>query len=138
MRRFVPAALVSVIALAAFAVPASASIDHHFDVHSISTSSHNSKSGFRFSDVLVAPYDRSVRVGRDRGKCSFNQQHRKIHCTVVVNLNGTIGGRGAIKVRGDLERHDNKLYVSGGTHQFNGVGGKVLVHGNNVHFDLVK
>ncbi len=138
MRRFLPAALVSVIALAAFAVPASASIDHHFDLHEIQTSSHNDRSAFRFSDVLVAPWDHSLRAGRDRGKCTFDKQHRKIHCSVVVHLNGAIGGRGAIKVRGDLERGDHKLYVSGGTHQFNGVAGKVLVHGNDIHFDLVK
>ena len=138
MRRYVPAAVVSVIALAAFAAPASASIDHHFDVHSIQVSSKNDKTSFSFAEVLVSPYDSSVRVGRDRGICRLDQQGRKVDCTVKVHLNGLIGGHGAIKVRGDLERRDNKLYAAGGTHQFNGVGGKVLVHGNNIHFDLVK
>lgn len=138
MRRFIPVGLVSVIALAAFAAPASASFDPHFGVRSITTSSHNNGGSFSFTDVLVANYNHHLIVGHDRGKCTVDNNNNKVDCTVVVRLNGTVGGHGAIKVRGDLERFDNKLYVSGGTHSFNGVGGKVLVHGNHLHFDLVR
>jgi hypothetical protein len=137
MRRFIPAGFVAVVALAAFAAPASASFDSHFGVRSIQTSSANSANSFVFTEVLVAEYNHHLIVGHDKGKCSFDSQHNKVDCKVIVKLNGLVGGHGTLKVRGDLERRDNKLYVSGGTHAFNGVGGKVLVHGRHLHFDLV-
>jgi hypothetical protein len=137
MRRFIPVGFVAVIALAAFAAPASASYDSHFGVRTIQTSSSNSANSFSFTEVLVADYNKHLIVGHDKGKCAFDAQHNKVDCKVVVKLNGIVGGHGAIKVRGDLERRDNKLYVAGGTHAFNGVGGKVKVHGNHIDFDLV-
>ena len=61
----------------------------------------------------------------------------------VIRLNGEVGGRGEIKVVGDVGSGDNRVNVVGGTQQFNGVAGKVIVHNKSksvskLHFHLVR
>jgi hypothetical protein len=53
-----------------------------------------------------------------------------------MHLNGKFAGGGDIRARGDISHRDNKLNVIGGTGDFNGVGGKMLVHPRHWHFDL--
>jgi hypothetical protein len=139
MRRIVPAGLVAAIAVAALAIPASASFDHHFSVIERQTSSDRSGDTFSFKGKLFATFNRHDRVGRDRGECT--QGARKVRCAARAHLNGEVGGFGDIKVKGNLGRHDDRLNVVGGSGDFNGVAGKVLVHdlGHNksrLHFDL--
>jgi hypothetical protein len=136
MRRVVPIGLLTGLAFAALAVPANA-FDHHFTVIGKQTSSHNDKNSFRFTDELVAPFDHSLRVGRDKGECVFVKP--KIQCRVTVHLNGKLGGFGDMHVKGNLGRHDNGLNVVSGTRGFDGVAGKVLVgNHNHLHFDIVR
>jgi hypothetical protein len=143
MRKFIVAGALAALGIGLLAVPASASFDHHFSVLSKETSSSRAgQHAFKFRDKLLDPRNRHDRVGRDRGKCR-ETSHRSIRCHAVVHLNGEIGGFGDIKLSGDLGRHDNRVNVVGGTDDFNGVAGKMLLHGVNrridkLHFDLVR
>jgi hypothetical protein len=119
--------------VAALATPASASFDHHFSVLSKSTSQSRNGNVSRFRDKLLDPRNRDNRVGSDRGRCEFRQRAQKLE----------IGGNGHIRIRGDLEPHDNRLNVVGGDGDFDGAAGKVLLHDVNrrvdrLHFDLVR
>jgi hypothetical protein len=141
MRKFIVAGAVATLGIALLAIPASASFDHHFSVLAKTTSAHQTHHRFSFKDKLLDPQNRQNRVGRDNGECKI--RHHSVTCHATVHLNGEIGGFGDIAVRGDLERHDNRLNVVGGTHDFNGVAGKMLIHTVNrrvdrLHFDLVR
>ena len=85
---------------------------------------------FRFQEKLLNVRDRSDKVGRDWVDCRFKPNIRKLRCRAVAHLNGEIGGFGNIRVSGDIRPpHGNRrLNVVGGTHDFNGVAGKLLVH----------
>jgi hypothetical protein len=143
MRKFIVAA--TVLALGALlAIPAWASFDHHFSVLAKTTSARQvGENRFRFKDKLLDPSNRRDRVGRDRGECRFNTQTRKAECHTLIHLNGEIGGFGDIKVRGDIGRGDHRLVALGGSDDFNGVAGKMLLHSRDprpdkLHFDLVR
>ena len=147
MHKFILAVAVGVLGAALFATSASA-FDSHFTVVAKHNVVPKPKSGtvvqipFSFRQVLFDPHNRSDRVGRDRVKCS-NKGHHRQKCHALVHLNGEIGGRGDIRVVGDVGSGDNRLNVVGGTQQFNGVAGKVLVQGmnsnnNKLHFHLVR
>jgi hypothetical protein len=142
MRKFIVAALVAALAAALLAVPAFASFDHHFSVLAKTTSARQvGENRFRFKDKLLDPGNPSDRVGRDRVECTAKP--RKLECRAVIHLNGEIGGFGDIKVRGDISRRDNRVNVLGGTDDFNGVAGKMLLHSRDprpdkLHFDLVR
>jgi hypothetical protein len=69
--------------------------------------------------------------------------HQVGRCRGIVHLNGEIDGFGDIKFRGDIEEDDNRLNVIGGSREFNGVAGKILLRNMNrrttvLHFDLVR
>jgi len=141
MRMFIVAGAIATLGIAVLAVPASASFDHHFSVLSKTTSAHQAHHRFTFKDKLLDPQNRQNRVGRDHGVCKI--RHNSVSCQAIVHLSGEIGGFGDIRVRGNLRRHDDRLNVTGGTDDFNAVGGKVLVHTLNrrvdrLHFDLVR
>jgi hypothetical protein len=143
MRKFIAVGALAALGVAMLAVPASASFDHHFSVLSRTTSSHRDGNVFRFKDRLLDPRNPRNRVGRDRGRCIIKPHAEKVRCRAVAHLNGEIGGFGDIRVSGDLGRHDERLNVTGGTDDFNAVGGKCLVHSLNrrtdrLHFDLVR
>jgi len=141
MRKFLLAGLLALLSAAVLASSASA-FDHHFTVLSKTTSGHRDGNVFRFKDVLLNPNDRSDRVGRDRGKCRFSRHNSK--CRAVIHLNGKIGGFGDIRVKGDTGRNDKRLNVVGGSGQFDGVAGKMKLHGtknqsvDRLHFDLTR
>ncbi len=143
MRKFVLAGVIATLGVAMFAIPASASFDRHFSVIGKQVSGGPvGENAFRFKDKLLQPHNRGNRVGRDEGICRAASQ-RAIRCHAVVHLNGEIGGFGDLRVRGNLGRGDNRLNVVGGSGDFNGVGGKVLLHNvsrraDKLHFDLVR
>jgi hypothetical protein len=126
LRKFIGAVVVAALAAGLLALPATASFDPHFSVIAKQTSGHQvGHNKFRFQDKLLDPRDRSDKVGRDWGVCKF--RHHAIKCRVLVHLNGEIGGFGNISAAGDIARHDRRVNVVGGTHDFNGVAGKVIV-----------
>jgi hypothetical protein len=139
MSRFVPAAIVAVIAVAALAVPASASFDRHFSVITNTTSSHRTSNGFRFTDQFFATFNPNDQVGRDQGHCR-ETSGKKLKCRVTAHFNGEVGGFGFLRVNGNLGPHDNRLNIVGGTDDFAGVAGKAVLggaHGNRIHIDLI-
>ena len=143
MRKFVVTGVLAALGVALLAIPASASFDHHFSVIGKQTSGHGTADGFRFKDKLLDPRNRHDQVGRDWGQCKFRPQARKLKCRVLIHLNGEIGGFGNIGASGNLGRHDDRVNVVGGTHDFNGVAGKMLIqhlHGNTdrLRFALVR
>jgi hypothetical protein len=143
MRKFFLAGVIATLGVAMLAIPASASFDRHFNVIEKPVSGGTvGENGFRFKSKLLQPHNRANRVGRNNVTCR-EATPRKFRCHAVVHLNGKIGGFGDIRVRGDFGRGDNRLNVVGGTGDFNGVAGKVLVHGlspraDKLHFDLVR
>ena len=142
MRKFVLAGVIATLGVAMLAIPASASFDRHFSVIGKQVSGGPvGEHAFRFKDKLLQPHNRDNRVGRDQGIC--REAKRKLRCRAVVHLNGEIGGFGDIRVSGNIGRGDNKLNVVGGTGDFNGVAGKMLLHNlsrraDKLHFDLVR
>jgi hypothetical protein len=126
----------------ALAVPASASFDHHFSV--LGKTKSVKKVGqhkFLFKDKLLNPRNRHDRVGRDRGTCRGTAH--ALRCHAVIHLNGKIGGFGDIRVRGALRAHDDRVNVMGGTDDFNGVAGKMLLRSvspkvDRLNFDLTR
>ena len=141
MRRLVPVGVAAVAALVVLALPASASFDRHFSVISKETSSHQSgdSSTFRFTDQLFATFNPDDQVGRDQGHCTRSRGGHKFKCHALAHLNGEVGGFGFIYVNGNFGRGDRRLNVVGGTDDFDGVAGKlVLRRGNRLHFDLVR
>ena len=143
MRKLIVVGVLAAVAIAVLAVPAFASFDRHFSVISKEVSERRIQNGFAFKDKLLDPRNRQDRVGRVRGKCRIRQEARKIRCHAVVHLNGKIGGFGDIRLSGDLGPGDRRVNVVGGTADFNGVAGKMLIRslGRNtdkLHFDLVR
>jgi hypothetical protein len=141
MRKFVLAGVIATLGVAMLAIPASASFDRHFNVIEKGVSGEQvGEHAFRFKNKLLQPHNRDNRVGRDKGICR-EAPHRKLRCRAVAHLNGEIGGFGDIRVRGNIGPRDNRLNVVGGTGDFNGVGGKLLLLGpraRTLHFDLVR
>ena len=141
MRNFVLAGVIATLGVAMLAIPASASFDRHFSVIGKQVSGGPvGENAFRFKDKLLQPHNRANRVGRLKGICREASQ-RAIRCHADVHLNGEIGGFGDIRVRGNIGRGDNRFNVVGGTGDFNGVAGKVLLLGQSrskLHFDLVR
>jgi len=130
------AAILAALGAALFATSASA-FDHHFTVRAKRISTHEAGAhAIRFKDRLVDPHNRHDPVGRDHWKCRVKRH--KMKCHAFIHLNGKIGGKGAIRVRGDIQRNDDRLRVLGGSRQFKGVAGKMIFHGARRRFDLVR
>jgi hypothetical protein len=143
MRKLIVVGVLAAVAIAVLAVPAFASFDRHFSVISKEVSFQRTQQGFAFKDKLLDPRNRQDRVGRDRGRCRVREEARKIRCHAVVHLNGKIGGFGEIRLSGDIGRGDRRINVVGGTADFNGVAGKMLIRSvgrtaDRLHFDLVR
>jgi hypothetical protein len=139
MRKLVLAATLAALGAALLATSASA-IDHHFVVRMKYVSSHTiGHRAFVRKDKLVDFHNRQDRVGRDRWRCRVVKGHTgHLKCKAFIHLNGKIGGRGAIRVRGDIQHKDDHLVVTGGSRQFDGVAGKVTWKGVRLYFDLVR
>ena len=138
MRKFVPAAIAAAFALAVFAVPASARIDHHFTVINNQVSQHQHGDVFSFREQLFQIDNPANQIGNDRVRCRSRGRGHKFRCRAIVNFNGEVGGLGSLRVNGNLGRGDQRLNVLGGTGDFAGVAGKVITHGHHLHFALVR
>jgi hypothetical protein len=128
MRRLLITGVVAAATFAALVLPSSAFFDSHFAVISDTVESHRTDDGFRFREQLFQIENPSNQVGRDQGRCSA-RAHRKFKCKVVVHLNGEVGGLGFLRVNGNIGPGDNRLNVTGGTGDFAGVAGKVVLSG---------
>ena len=126
MRRLLITGVVTAATLAAVALPASASFDSHFAVISETVRSDRTDDGFRFKEHLFQIDNPSNRIGRDKGICA-ERAHRKFKCKVLVHLNGEVGGFGDLRINGNFGPGDDRLNVTGGTGDFAGVGGKVVL-----------
>jgi hypothetical protein len=126
MRKSIVAAALAALGVALLAIPASASFDHHFRVfekarfHELPD-----ETAFRAKGKLFDPRNRDDRVGRSHGLCKIRPPER-LKCRVTYHLNGEIGGRGDIKVKGNLGPNDNRLDVVRGSGDFHGVAGKLV------------
>ena len=137
MRKLMLAAVLAALGAALLATSASA-FDPHFTVRQKYKASHQlGPKAFVRKDMLVDPHDRQVRVGRDRWRCRARSHPYKLRCKAFIHLNGRIGGKGAIRVRGNLRHNGDYVTVLGGSCQFDGVAGKMSWRGYRLHFDLV-
>ena len=130
MRKFIGAVALAALVAGLTAIPASATFDTQFSVIAKQTSAHNvGRNEIRFQEKLLNPRNRNDKVGRDWVRCKYKPNIKKLRCRAVAHLNGEIGGFGNIRVSGDIRPpHGNRrLNVVGGTHDFNGVAGKLLV-----------
>jgi hypothetical protein len=142
MRKFILVVVLAALGVTLLASPAFA-FDHHFSVLAKQKSAQRTHNSVRFKDKLLDPKNRHDRVGRDHGKCRFIPRSEHVKCRAVIHLNGEIGGVGDIRIKGDFERHDNRVNVVGGSGQFNGVAGKAKIHSvgrgiDKIHFDLTR
>ena len=137
MRRFVPAGIVAILALAVLAPGASARIDPHFTVITKQVSHHQRGDVFAFREQLFQSSNPDNQVGNDRVRCREGGP-RKFRCRALVHFNGEVGGFGFLRVNGNISRGDDRLNVLGGTDDFVGVAGKVIAHGNHLRFSLVR
>jgi hypothetical protein len=126
MRRLLITGVVTAATFAAVVLPASASFDSHFAVISETVQSHNTEDGFRFREHLFQIDNPSNRVGRDQGGCT-ERAHRKLKCKALFHLNGEVGGLGDLRINGNIGPGDDRLNVTGGTGDFAGVAGKLVL-----------
>ena len=143
MRKLIVVGVLSALVAALVTTPASASFDHHFSVIEKRVSARGAgPNTFKFRAHLLNPRNRHDRVGRDWSRCAFNPRRAK--CRGVVHLNGDIGGLGNIRISGNLTPDDHRVNVVGGTGDFKGVAGKMVLRGTEgrhaakLHFDLVR
>lgn len=138
MRKLLVAAVVAGLGVALLATSAFA-YDPHFYVHQRYRSGHDiGQNVFVRQDKLLDPHNRQNRVGRDRFQCRAKSHPYRLKCRARVHLNGRIGGKGYIRVKGVLRHKDKYLRVIGGSRQFNGVAGKMFWNGARLQFDLVR
>jgi hypothetical protein len=121
-----------------FAIPASARVDHHFSVDIKGSESHfgGDRDRFHLHAPLAATFNRDNQVGNLRFHCRTS--NHKLRCAGVVNLNGDVGGFGALFVRGNLGKDDNRLNITGGTGDFEGAAGKIIAPKNRLHIHLIR
>jgi hypothetical protein len=143
--RWLLAALVTLGAVAALALPAQASapFDRHFTVIEQDTSGHRIPNGFAFRFDALNPVNFNNKVGHGHARCT-GQRGRKSRCLAIIRLDGSIGGHGGLAVRGNFGRGDHTLTVVDGDGDFTGrIAGKMTVHPLSrryqaLHFDLVR
>jgi hypothetical protein len=141
MRKVILAAAVAALGSAVLAGPATASFDPHFNVLAKQISGQQTQHGFKFKDKLLDPRNTADKVGRDKGEC--REKPHALKCRVTIHLNGELGGFGDLRLAGNFSRHRLRLNVVGGSDDFNGVAGKMVLHSINgatdkLHFDLVR
>jgi hypothetical protein len=120
-------------------VPAAASFDHHFSVAANKTRVRNSpEAKYWVKAVLVDAPTRNRRVGRLWAVCRFIYTGEK--CRFHFHFNGRGGGFGNVGAKGKLSPHDRSVQVHSGTHNFKGVGGKVVLSRTTkeINFDLTR
>jgi hypothetical protein len=83
----------------------------------------SSETAFTIRGGLFDPRNRDDRVGRDRGFCKVRPPEL-LKCRGKMHFNGEIGGFGTIRYRGNVRPGHERLNVTGGSGDFNGVAGK--------------
>jgi hypothetical protein len=135
MRKLLLLAAIAALGTMLFATSASASFDPHFTVRG---------HGFKLRHVgnnrlefKVKLRKHGSRVGTGHGRChSVNRRQAKCH--IHYHLNGKVGGRGVVKAVGRFGKGRERFNVTGGTGDFDGVAGKVILsHDNKSRFHLV-
>ncbi len=122
MRKVILSCMATLAGAAILAAPAGAAQTAHFSVKAIQTSAHG---GRHHKFVFTERLRRHHRVvGHDRVECRRASRRGVFHCHAVFFLHA-----GKIKAVGNFGRGNHKLAVVGGTSGFNGVSGKLLVHG---------
>ena len=137
-RRRLATLAAAAIGAAAIVVPGNAfAFDHHFSVISKDTGGHGSSNGFSFRFDLLNTHDDRDWVGHGHGKCRA-ERGRKARCKVIVHLDGSVGGRGDLLVKGNFGRGDHTLNVVDGSGDFGGgIAGKVRVDSISDRLDLL-
>ena len=142
MRRFALAVLGSIAAMAVATTTAGASFDPHFTVITTFISGEERNGAFHFKFRVLDELDHSDTVGNGTGRC---RQHKKIRCRAELHLNGEVGGRGDLVVKGNEGGGgDTSFLVVDGSGDFGGVAGKMVIQPepgdreNRFHFDLVR
>lgn len=123
MRKLILGGTLAIVASALAATPAGAAQTAHFSVQAIQTGSHRSHHRYVFTERLRRHHHV---VGHDRVECRRIKRHHHhvFRCKAVFFLRA-----GKIKAIGILGQGNKKLAVVGGTRAYNGVSGKLLVHG---------
>jgi hypothetical protein len=135
MRKLLLLAALAALGTMLIAVPASASFDSHFTVRG-----HHFKLrqvGKHRIEFKVKLRHRGVRAGNAHGRC-HDLSKTEAKCHIHYHLNGSVGGEGVIKAVGRFGKGRERFDVVGGTGDFNGVAGKVILsHENKSRFHLV-
>lgn len=136
MRKLLLCGALAAIGMMLIATAAFASFDSHFTVHGHDFKLHQvSKHRFEWTVKLKK---RGSRVGNAAGRC-HDARHHQNKCRIRYHLNGKVGGRGNIHAFGEFGPGPERFNVTGGTGDFDGVAGKiVLTHTNKSEFHLVK
>ena len=140
MRRLLITGIVATATFAAVVLPASGWFDSHFSVIADTVKSAERNGVFHFREQLFQIDNPSNQIGRDQGQC-IERPHGKALCKVIVHLNGEVGGLGFLRVKGNLGPGDSRLNVTGGTGDFAGAAGKVVLEnrrGTIISFHLVR
>lgn len=128
MRKLLLLGALAALGTMLIATPASASFDTHFTVRG-----HDFKlrqvSKHRI-EFRVKLRKHGSRVGTGKGRCHDLNRHQS-KCHIDYMLNGKVGGRGHIHAVGMFGRGSERFNVVGGTRDFDGVAGKVLLSSNN-------
>jgi hypothetical protein len=110
------------------ATPASASFDSHFTVrgHHFKLKPINDHA-LKFTVELRKS---GARVGHAHGKC-HDLSKRQAICHIHYHFNGRVGGKGTISARGRFGKGRERFNVTGGSGDFNGVAGKIILTDDN-------
>jgi len=135
MRKLLLLGALAALGTMLIAAPASASFDSHFTVRGHDFKLRQvSKTRIEFKVKLRK---HGTRVGRAHGRCHDVSRH-EAKCHIHYHLNGRVGGRGTIGAVGRFGKGRERFNVTGGTGDFNGVAGKVILsHDNKSRFHLV-
>jgi hypothetical protein len=135
MRKLLLLAALAALGTMLIATPASASFDPHFTVRG---------HGFKLTKVghhrlkfHVKLRKHGTRVGTGHGRC-HELNRSAARCHIHYHLNGKVGGRGVVKAVGRFGKGRERFNVTGGTGDFDGVAGKIILsHNNKSRFHLV-
>ena len=135
MRKLLLVAAIAALGTMLIAIPASASFDSHFTVrgHAFKLT----RVGHHRLKFHVKLRKHGARVGTGHGRCHAVNR-RQARCHIHYHLNGKVGGEGVIKAVGRFGKGRERFNVTGGTGDFDGVAGKVILsHDNKSRFHLV-
>jgi hypothetical protein len=135
MRKLLLLGALAALGTMLISTPASASFDPHFTVRGHDFKLHRINHhhlGFR-----VKLRKHGARVGTAKGRC-HEVNGRVAKCHINYRLNGKVGGHGHIHAVGRFGKGRERFDVTGGTGDFDGVAGKIILsHDNKSRFHLV-